>query len=172
MDQFLKDHFLWVAGLPGHVRPLHRLEAQGVAFVITEEARMHLIWSSRRVHLMPLDRTLMDYSRFRICFCEPSKTQESQYGAALGLLLSYVQLVVFESDLRLAQKSGLIREDLTIEQWTSFTTDIMRNVHERSLDQLIPPRWNFGLLRLGAYWSLVLFLHKSTNLVHLPCQIE
>ena len=98
---------------------------------------------------MPLDRMLIDYSRFRLCFCEPDSFDPSLYGAALGLLLSYVQLVAFDSDLRIAQKTGLIPEGIELDQWTNFTTAVMRTVEEKNLDTMIPPRWDFGLLRLG-----------------------
>ena len=147
----LRDNSLWLAGLPGHIRPLHRLEAQGLEIVVTEEARMHMIWSSHRIHLMPLDRVLIDYSRFRLCFCEPSKPRPSLYGAALGLLLSYIQLIAFDSDLRIAQRSGLIPDDIKFERWTIFTTAVMRTVVDRDLRSILPPRWDFGLLRLGTF---------------------
>ena len=145
LDGLVDSNLLWLAGLPGHVRPLHRLEAQGLSIAVTEEARMHMLWSSHCVHLMPLDRVLIDYSRFRMCFCE----QPSMYGAALGILLSYVQLVAFESDLRIAKSAGLIPDDIRLEDWTNFTTVVLRTVDDQNLRRLLPLRWQYGLLRLG-----------------------
>ena len=91
-----------------------------------------------------LDRVLIDYSRFRICFCEPSKPQLSLYGAALGLLLSYIQLIAFDSDLRIAQRSGLVPDDIKFEQWTNFTTAVMRTIVGQDLRNILPPRWDFA----------------------------
>ena len=96
---------------------------------------------------MPLDKVLLNYKTFDEHICQENDVNNI-YGSALGLLLSYTHLIVHESDLATAQdeKVGLIPKRVSYSQWIRFAEAILD--HWEDSKPVLPPRWEFGVLRL------------------------
>jgi hypothetical protein len=142
---------LWLAGLRGKVRPLHRWIALNIRITITETARMHLLWRPSQIFLMPLEPALFNYATFKSVICNADATpaeKQHMYSAALGLLLTYTKLILYESDLRLAQHPdyGLLPAHITYKQWVAFSSAII--AHNQAHHSQLPGRYHYGELRL------------------------
>ncbi len=72
LPQFLKTNlevsrlsnifsFLWFAGRPCNVRPLHRQRLFQRSIIITEQADLHLVWYDNQIYIKPLPPFLLCY---------------------------------------------------------------------------------------------------------------
>ncbi|KAJ4322674.1 hypothetical protein N0V84_004699 [Fusarium piperis] len=121
---------LWLAGQQRAARPLHRQVLSGRTILPTEQADLHLLWMDGRL------------------FIKPCPDNATSWGTAVGLLISYTQLVRRQSDLSIAHSEGILPEAVTWERWIALT----RAVYEKApLGDfgLINPRFSYGELRLA-----------------------
>ena len=127
---------LWFAGRPGYIRPLHRQHQMQREIVITEQADLHLTWMDDRIHVKPLPAWLLNHN-----FYNEHVAKSAYAGDAHGFLSSWVKLVRWESDMRIAQELGLVPSEVTWEAWTLFAA---------ALDDAdgVSKRYVYGELRL------------------------
>ncbi|KAI3540538.1 hypothetical protein CSPX01_08200 [Colletotrichum filicis] len=94
--------YLWLAGLLRAARPLHRQKVVGRNICVTENPEEHMTWHETTIFIKPLPDYFFDHSLWQDTICG----DEALYKSACGLLLSYVWLVSYRSDLRIAHEMG------------------------------------------------------------------
>lgn len=139
----IHDH-LWLAGRPMCARPLHRQAMLGRELVITEQVDLHMVRQESRIFLKPLPEFLLSADFWTTHLCKDTDLHE----CASGFLLSYVWLVCSKSDLRIAQRRGLLDSEITWEDWRSFTRNILTSIDTTTLKG-VNQRYHYGELRLS-----------------------
>ncbi|KAH7079954.1 hypothetical protein BKA63DRAFT_407973 [Paraphoma chrysanthemicola] len=138
---------LHYAGAPRCARPLHRQRLLGREITITEDISEHLVWhqsKNAKLFLKPLRAYLFDERFWRDHLC----TDETLYKSACGFMLSYVWLVSWESDFRIAKELKLMPTDLEWEVWTEFVHSFTDKINTQTLHQ-VARRYHYGELRLS-----------------------
>lgn len=134
---------LWLAGRPMHYFPLHRQRMMKREVMITEQADLHLTWSSATVFIKPFPRYLGNHEFWLTHLCE----SQELYQSACGFLYSYTWLVQHESDFNIAQEMKLI-PPMHWKRWKVFIQNVRKYLDERSLDHM-NRRYIYGELRVG-----------------------
>jgi hypothetical protein len=132
---------LWYAGRKGNVSPLHHQKVIRRDIVLTERARLHLVWFDKTIYVRRLDDELLDWGYFSRVVCG----DETVYRAASGFLLSYAHLIEYPSDLEIAKTHGLINEEIAWKEWQTFRTSVLHHLVDRDVHD----RYEYGELRLG-----------------------
>ena len=146
---------LWLAGLERPARPLHYQLALGRRIVVTENASLHLLWEADRLYLKPLPDWLLNVEIWESVLCRDVDTHES----ANGFLLSWLWLVCYRSDLKIAHEMGFIDASIDWEAWTRFVREVMQRLDYRTLKG-VHVRYRRGELRL----QRVNFVYRITGL--------
>jgi hypothetical protein len=145
LDKIYKH--LHYAGAPRFARPLHRQRLMGREITITEDISEHLVWhqsKNAKLFVKPLRPYLFNEKFWREHIC----TNRDLHKSACGFMLSYVWLVSWESDFRIAQELKLMPTDLSWEVWTDFVHSFTDNIDTQSLHQ-VARRYQYGELRLS-----------------------
>lgn len=140
--------YLWLAGRQAHVRPLHRQRMMEREIVVAEQTDLHLVHQHGKIYIKPLPRFLLDHGFFGEHLCDgavPQGQESTLHESACGLLASYVEMVLHESDFRIAVENGLL-PDIPWAQWSAFASSVRRNVDLVARDQL-NRRYIYGELR-------------------------
>lgn len=155
---------LWILATQdsSHVYPLHEQVMCGRRIVVTESARLHLVWFQDTIFIKPIPPYLLSYSFWLFFLCElplisqasvsasgPPTThscdqQRRLYRTALGFVRTYSHLIRHESDFRLAIQSHLLPADIS---YTRFARFIQR--FASVVDEEVSPRYLYGQLRLS-----------------------
>lgn len=80
---------LWYAGRRGNISPLHHQRVLGREIVLTERARLHLIWFERTIYVKRLGDELLNWKYFSDVACHGDPVHQ----AATGFLASYMHLI-------------------------------------------------------------------------------
>ncbi|KAF4760999.1 hypothetical protein HAV15_007886 [Penicillium sp. str.  len=171
------DKHLWLAGEKRSAWPLHYHTLIGRKILITEQMDLHLLWANDgRMFVKPLPRFLLEtnfwsenLSCLDSCRCKDgqmatnmNRTEDSAIQAlpecprrrlhkcAMGFLYTYVCLVSYESDFRIANEHHLLpsRFDgsaVTWENWKVFVREILNQYHKDDTH----PRFHRAELRLS-----------------------
>ncbi|KAH9860302.1 hypothetical protein J1614_011632 [Plenodomus biglobosus] len=155
---------LWIMSTmsSANISPLHRQQVKGREIIVTEEARLHLVWIHDRIFIKPIPRYLLSHA-----FWE--KHLDARPGvpvdhlrdlrmAATGFLRTYRYLVRHESDFRVAQQDNLclIPKHVDWASFRRFTSDL-----DHVEDAAVSKRYCFGELRLTRLnFYAPLLLHK------------
>jgi hypothetical protein len=132
-----------------NINPLHRQRVKGREIIITEEARLHLVWIHDRIFIKPIPRYLLSYGFWEAYLDRRpeslNKEQSNLRKAAAGFLRTYRYLIRHESDFHLAQQESLrlIPKDVDWASFCHFTSDL-NNIQ----DSAVSRRYCFGELRL------------------------
>jgi hypothetical protein len=132
---------LWYAGRKGNVSQLHHQKVIRRDIILTERARLHLVWSDKTIYVKRLDDELLDWQYFSKVVCG----NEVVCQAASGFLLSYARLIEYPSDLNIAKTHGLVNKDIDWRAWQTFRTSILHHLADRDVHD----RYEYGELRLG-----------------------
>ncbi|KAJ5551786.1 hypothetical protein N7535_000273 [Penicillium sp. DV-2018c] len=168
--------YLWLAGQPMPPKPLNYQVATCREIAVDERIDMHMVWEhSRRIHLKPLPRYLLDPQfwethltcRGHCCASAPDdRVNHEQLGCrkelhkcALGFLTSYMALVRFESDFFIAQSYHLLPNTITWETWLKLIQQLLRN--DATNPANINPRYLFGELRLSRLNKICMIIGAS-----------
>ena len=146
----------WIAGRPMPPRPLHRQLMMGRDVVLCEQLDMHLVWVEGQILLKPLPRFLLSRDFWvdnllclHDCECVRKTTQlttarrcarSKVFGAALGLVYSYLGLICYESDFSIAKEKGLLPEILTWQAWRDYSESVYDNLNLSAMN----PRFRYG----------------------------
>lgn len=133
--------WLWYAGRKGNISQLHHQKVLRRNIVLTERARLHLVWSGDTIYVQRLSDELLNWDYFSEVVCRDA----SLYRAATGFLLSYARLITYPSDFAIAQTAGLLNKDITWSYWNCFRTDVLHHLAPRDVHD----RFEYGELRLG-----------------------
>lgn len=141
-----------------NISPLHRQRVKGRTIVVTEDAKLHLVWFHDRIFVKPLPRYLTSYAFWQDHLGKVSDNAQTQRCrmAALGYLRTYFFLVKSEFDFHIAQDPSLrlLPNDITWEQFCRFTTSLA-DIADRD----VSGRYAYGeirLTRLNFYAPLLL----------------
>jgi hypothetical protein len=142
---------LWIMTTPSssNINPLHRQRVKGREIIVTEEARLHLVWIHDRIFIKPIPRYLLSYDFWEAYLDRrPASLNDEQSNlraAATGFLRTYRYLIRHESDFHIAQQDNLrlIPKDVDWASFCRFTSDL--NDIE---DSTVSRRYCFGELRL------------------------
>jgi hypothetical protein len=132
---------LWYAGRKGNVSPLHHQKVIRRDIILTERARLHLVWFEKTIYVKRLDDELLNWEYFSRVVCG----DEAVHRAACGFLLSYAHLIEYPSDLEVAKTHGLVNEEIAWKKWQTFRTSVLHHLTDRDVHD----RYEYGELRLG-----------------------
>lgn len=147
----LNEHLWLIARKAGdHIDSLHYQVVKGRTIVSNEEAKMHMIWTSDRIHIKPVPQYLFDHRFWKQFLCPDTDDAHRWLAIAKGFLRSYAHLVRHRIDLDLAHENKLIPEDIEWEAWALFITHF-----RRVLDSEVAGRYIYGQMRLSRLNLLV-----------------
>ncbi|EDU47312.1 conserved hypothetical protein [Pyrenophora tritici-repentis Pt-1C-BFP] len=132
-----------------NINPLHRQRVKGREIIVTEEARLHLVWIHDRIFIKPIPRYLLSHDFWEVYFNQklgsPDDGSRNLRAAAAGFLRTYRYLIRHESDFYLAQQDSLrlIPKDVDWASFCHFTSDL-----NGIQDSAVSRRYCFGELRL------------------------
>jgi hypothetical protein len=132
---------LWYAGRKGNVSPLHHQKVIRREIILTERARLHLVWFEKTIYVKRLDDELLNWEYFSRVVCG----DEAVHRVACGFLLSYAHLIEYPSDLEVAKTHGLVNEKIAWKKWQTFRTSVLHHLTDRDVHD----RYEYGELRLG-----------------------
>ncbi|KAK0614333.1 hypothetical protein B0T14DRAFT_438865 [Immersiella caudata] len=124
--------YLWLAGRPVPPRPLHHQVLLGRDIYLSERIDLHLVWGGGRIFVKPLPRYLLSPEFWR-GYLIPGfgenggemEEREHLRQCAMGFLLSYVALISYESDFRIAIEKGLLPRQISWGRWRRFVREIL-----------------------------------------------
>ncbi|KAF3929711.1 hypothetical protein AA313_de0207355 [Arthrobotrys entomopaga] len=147
----IQDH-LWFVGRPMPPRPLHYQIVLSRTIVISENMDQHLVWTGTRIFLKPIPAYLLETGFWSEHLALQEHMDDGQRRAvdelkksARGFLFTYVALISYESDFRIAKESHLIPENVTWDQWKEFSRRFLQDFQYSSVN----PRFWYGELRLS-----------------------
>lgn len=154
--------YLWLAGRPVPPRPLHHQLLLGREIFISERIDLHLVWGGGRILVKPIPRYLLHPDFWSKYLLSPSfpdndknnndETRTNVRQCAMGFLMSYVALITYESDFRIAVEKGLIPPQVSWCRWRRFVREMLNGQHSDSKTQLwgdVAERFIYGELRLN-----------------------
>ncbi|RYP93305.1 hypothetical protein DL770_000594 [Monosporascus sp. CRB-9-2] len=141
----MADKLWWMSKQDSsNISPLHRQMVKRRTVIVTEDPKLHLVWIHDRIFIKPLPRYIISYAFWRDCIGNGEDVHRIRK-AALGYLRTYLYLVRYESDLRIAQDPSLrlIPGDITWEQFSNFASDLANIT-----DYDVSARYAYGEIRL------------------------
>lgn len=132
---------LWYAGRKGNISPLHHQKVILRDIVLTEKARLHLVWYEKTIYVKRLEEDILNWEYFSKIVCSDQVT----YWAATGFLQSYMSLIEYPSDLAIAKASGLVGNNISWTSWRDFRSEVLSHLANRSEHD----RYEYGELRLS-----------------------
>ena len=145
-----------------HIDPLHHQYVKGRQVIMSEDPKMHLIWTSDKVFIKPVPHCLFSYY-FWLSFLSPGAWTEKPHGLsesqghanfnrtlALGFLRSYSHLIRHRSDFAIAKERHLIPADIDWPSWQCFIAHF-HHVPNTEVAQ----RYHYGQMRYSRLNYLV-----------------
>ncbi|KAL6850687.1 hypothetical protein ACO1O0_007811 [Amphichorda felina] len=147
----IADRLWWMSKQDSSsISPIHRQTVKRRTIIITEDPKLHLVWIHDRIFIKPLPKYILSHYFWLDYFCPDtagidSQQQDNIRRAALGYLRTYIHLIRYESDFRMAQDASLrlIPCDVSWEQFCALTSDL-----SRITDHDVSARYHFGEIRL------------------------
>ena len=160
VDRLNRVHkHLWLTGLARPARPLHEQLVLGKEIVITEKADLHLTWRDGKIYVKPLPDYLICPEAWQDFLVQDAHL----YGAAVGMLWSWLWLVRTRSDFNLAHSKSLLPPHVTWTHWSTICGAVVRNIDREMLN----PRYQYGELEIPRLNWLYRFCSNTTSLEHL-----
>ncbi|OCL02567.1 hypothetical protein AOQ84DRAFT_422418 [Glonium stellatum] len=135
--------YLWLAGEPTPARPLHRQRLLRREIVVTQNPDEHLVEDRAVIFIKPLPEYLLSFE-FWITHLSSDR---NLHQSACGLLLSYVWIVAYHDDMRIAQETHLLPKSVDWAAWKDFVEDFLEHVGA-STPPHVSKRYNYGELWL------------------------
>ncbi|KAI0007699.1 hypothetical protein F4779DRAFT_642682 [Xylariaceae sp. FL0662B] len=123
-----------------HIDPLHFQRLKGRGIYITEDVRLHLVWSRNYVHIKPISGYFFNQEFWQ------NKVSGIKQRQALGFMRTYAYLIRHQSDFVIAKEENLIPESKNLH-YKDFE-NFIQNAREIK-DHDVSLRWEFGQLRLN-----------------------
>lgn len=147
----LHNHLWFIARKESsHIDSLHYHIVKGRSIIVNEEAKMHLVWTSDKVHIKPISPCFLNHHFWKQFLCQQDQTSSHYRALATGFLRSYAYLVRHHSDLVFAHEHNLIPESVDWPSWTLFIA-----YFRRLPDCRVAKRYHYGQLRLSRLNALV-----------------
>ena len=135
--------YLWLSGTLSPARPLHRQKLLRREIVLTENPDEHLVEDRAVVFVKRLPRYLLCFD----FWTTHMDTDKELHKSACGLLLSYVWIVAYRTDMRIAQDSNLLPKNLDWAGWKGFVEDFLEHI-DTSTSPHVSKRYRYGELWL------------------------
>jgi len=137
--------YLWMAGRPMNIRPLHRQIAMNRRILITERGDLHLLWERDQIFLKPLQVHILKHEFWEQYICG----NDTLFRDTCGFLMSYIWLICSPLDFHHAVLLGLL--PCTSSDWIWWKTFVRDFLSNAKLDDhsKINQRYHYGELRLG-----------------------
>ena len=132
------EKYLWWASASQAPLSLHQYYLGGCSIVLTNTHDEHEVQKKQTVLVKPLPEYLLAHSVWDSYLCKDAEL----YPRAIGLLRSYILLIRTKSDMRIAHETSLVPEEITWQQWATFSRAALPNCHLKSCH----PRYWYGLL--------------------------
>lgn len=130
-----------------NISPLHRQRVKGRNIILAEDSKLHLVWINDRIFIKPLPKFILSYAfweKYLDSSIEGMERHQSRVRkAALGYLRTWLYLVKYESDFRIAIDLGLIPEGTKWDKFCDFTSNF-----ENIPDSDVIGRYAYGEIRL------------------------
>ncbi|KAK4463075.1 hypothetical protein QBC42DRAFT_325511 [Cladorrhinum samala] len=161
LDQISPHFWLLATADHSHISSLHKQIVRGRKIVISEDPEMHLVWINNRVFIKPLPEYLVSKAFWEHYFTpdaydnlDPSRLEA--YKAALGYLRTWLFLVSYLSDWRIALDSHLVPDNIDFGDFLALLSDLTNIT-----DEQVSPRYRYGELRLARlnFWVKI-WLHQ------------
>lgn len=152
-----------------NIAPLHRQLVKRRNIVVSEDPKLHLVWIEDRIFIKPLPRYLLSHAfweRYLVYHRgDASSADVCTYAAALGYLRTYVHLIKYESDFRIAKEISLslIPSNITWKEFCEFRAQVARIP-----DRAVSERYRYGEIRLTRlnFYAPFLIGRSSYQRVH------
>ena len=151
-----------------HIDPLHCQHVKGRQVMLSEDPKMHLIWTSNKIFIKPVPPCLFSYY-FWLSFLSPGACTGNPHGSsksrdhaklnrklALGFLRSYSHLVQHQSDFVIAKQCHLIPADIDWSSWRYFIARFHQVPNSR-----VAQRYHYGQMCHSRLNHLVRFTFPS-----------
>jgi hypothetical protein len=129
------------------ISPLHRQKVKGRKIILSEDSKLHLVWIDDRIYIKPLPKFLLSYTFWKSYLDDSikdvAKDQIRVRKAALGYLRTWLYLIKYESDFRIALDYDLIPKDTRWDEFCDFTSEF-----EDIQQSDVHPRYAYGEIRL------------------------
>jgi hypothetical protein len=135
---------LWLVGRPFPARALNIQKVLGREIIPTTDASLHLVWTSKKIHIKALPRYMTSSS-----FYDADLAPPRPYGPALGLLFTYMTLVPTELDFAIASQLHLFHENYDWDSWRKLARRILEHYPKNAIYEHLPKRYVYGELRLS-----------------------
>jgi hypothetical protein len=132
-----------------NINPLHRQRVKGREIIVTEDARLHLVWIHDRIFIKPIPRYLLSHVFWETYLDRKPESlgdgRSNLRAAATGFLRTYRYLIRHESDFHIAQQDHLrlVPKDIDWASFCQFTSNL-----NHIADSAVSGRFCFGELRL------------------------
>ena len=159
-----------------NVDALHRQVIKDREIMVTEDPKLHLLWTAKRIYVKPLPCCLLNYdfwdhSLVKASFPDTDHAELSLYATAsspprpfarsmaLGFLRSYALLIRHPSDFKIARDKGLLPDGFDWDQWSCFIA------HFRDLDDSeVARRYHYGQMRLARMnWAVRIYRPRKSG---------
>ncbi|KAH6961925.1 hypothetical protein BKA56DRAFT_647518 [Ilyonectria sp. MPI-CAGE-AT-0026] len=124
-----------------NISPLHHQIIKGRRIIITERPDLHLIWHYDRIFIKPIPICLFSYDFYQ-SFLGSGQDQSLRRDAD-GLLRTYSNLIIHESDFNMARDNGLVPSSIDWTKWCHY----IDNIRHLS-DSAVSHRYQYGEIRL------------------------
>ncbi|KAK4162357.1 hypothetical protein QBC43DRAFT_380021 [Cladorrhinum sp. PSN259] len=163
----ISERLWWMSKVDSrNISPLHRQFVKRRNIVVTEEAKLHLVWTQDQIFIKPIPEYLVSYD-FWSSFLQGAGVTNGDTEvehtnlrqAALGFLRTYFHLIKHKSDFRIAQRSeiALVPENVSWERFCRFSA-----AFGSIQDHEVSGRYRFGEIRLSRLnFYAPLLLNKS-----------
>ena len=135
--------YLWLSGTTTPAQPLHRQRLLRREIVITENPDEHLVEDRAVIFVKPLPEYLLSFE----FWTKHLDTDKDLHQNACGLLLSYVWIVAYRTDMRIAHESHLLPKNLDWMAWKNFVEDFLEHVGTNT-SLHVSKRYRYGELWL------------------------
>ena len=148
--------YLWWAGRPGNVRPLHRQRMLSRRILITEDPSLHLVWYHSTIFIKPLPSFLATRESIIDERWLPAEVQS----LATGFFSTYLRLICHPSDFKIAHELGLLPDSMSWESWRALSQEFCLkypiNINNNK-------RYLYGELRLSRLNQIYRFRHLERH---------
>lgn len=159
VDRLVSIHkHLWLAGLPRNPRPLHAQVLLDRKICVSEDAGLHLLREGRQLYVKPFPDYLACFDVWEHILCR----DQAIFAEGRGFLLSYLCLICDRIDLKVAHEHGLVSEDISWDEWSTFSRAAFSHLDFQTLDN-VNIRYMYGELRLDRINTIYRLCSKTSS---------
>ena len=148
LDSLYQKLWLVARKESSHIDSIHHQHVKGRQVMLSEDPKMHLIWTPNKIFIKPIPHCLFSY-HFWLFFLSPAISTEKAHenarfdrALALGFLRSYTHLIRHRSDFAIAKERHLLPVDVDWPSWRCFIAYFHHVPNPR-----VAQRYHYGQMR-------------------------